>query len=277
MLGLPVLITIHGTDINTYKSWWESGKEGILNKGYPNKLLNITKDPRVHSLAVSQSIKDRAIEFGIPEEKISVEYIGVDVERFKTSGLPLNKRSNKILFVGRMIENKGPLVLLDALKSVINKVPDATLTMIGDGPLLEEAKKVADEYALPVNFLGAQPTEKVIDELNQSKVFCLPSYTLPSGKSEGMPIVTLEAQSCGVPVVTSARGASTEGIIDGVTGFRFKEMCIEELSHRLVNVLVDEAFMLTASESCRDFICDRFDINLCNQSLERIYDEHTLL
>lgn len=273
-MDLPTLITIHGTDINTYKSWWESGKGGFLNKSYPKKLLMLSQHPKVKFIAVSNSIKKTAIEFGIPKEKIIVSYIGVDVERFKPSGLSLEKRAPTVLFVGRMIENKGPLVLVEAFRKVVKKVPEATLTMIGDGPLLEETKKKAAEYNLPIKFLGAQPSAEVTNQLNQSKVFCLPSYTLASGKSEGMPIVTLEAQSCGVPVVTSARGASTEGIIDGITGFSFKEGCVDELYEKLVKALEDKDFTKLATKAARDFVCSKFDIKKCNEKLEKIYDEH---
>lgn len=272
MLNVPVIITLHGTDINTNKSWWMSGKGGVHNKSYPKRLLSLIKSPNVTFIAVSKAVKNRAVEYGIPEDKILVSYIGVDTDTFKPSGKPVINRNNNILFVGRMIENKGPLVLIEAFKTVITKIPDASLIMIGDGPLLKEAKKLADKYYLPITFLGAQPSSEVLKQLSLAKVFCLPSYTLPTGQSEGMPIVTLEAQACGVPVVTSARGSSTEGIINGETGFRVKEKSVDDLSEKLIKTLTCDQFCLKAPNEARRFICESFDIKACSKKLEDIYD-----
>lgn len=272
ILNVPVIITLHGTDINTYKSWWESGKGGLQHRFYPKRLLALSRNPNVTFIAVSKAIKERAIEFGIPKEKIEVSYIGIDTSTFQPSGKPVINRDNNILFVGRMIENKGPLILIEAFKTVISKIPDATLTMIGDGPLLSEAKQLANKYELSITFLGAQPSTEVLKQLSLSKVFCLPSYTLPTGQSEGMPIVTLEAQACGIPVVTSARGGSTEGIIDGKTGFRVVENNVDDLAEKLIKAMTDEKFYIDASKQARKFICENFDIKDCSRRLEEIYD-----
>src|SRR5690606_12677303 len=106
--GLPMLVTLHGYDINIDREWWEDGHEGLRRRVYPQRLLTMAKDPKVHFIAVSQAIKKRAIEFGITPEKITVSYIGVDTDRFKPAGLPLSERKRRVLFVGRMVEKKAP-------------------------------------------------------------------------------------------------------------------------------------------------------------------------
>src|SRR5690606_38340612 len=157
--GLPMLVTLHGYDINIHREWWEAGHGGIHRRGYPRRLLQMAHEPAVHFIAVSQAIKRRAIEYGIPEHKITVCYIGVDTERFKPGGLPIDQRRKRILFVGRMVEKKAPLLLIRAFAEVRKQVPEAELAMIGDGPMLKDARKLAQALDLPVEFLGAQGTD----------------------------------------------------------------------------------------------------------------------
>lgn len=235
-LGLPMVVTLHGYDINIHRQWWESGRGGIHRRAYPRRLLKMAQDPAVHFIAVSQAIKRRAVEFGIPEDKITVCYIGVDTERFKPGGLPLEQRSKRILFVGRMVDKKAPLLLIHAYSEVRKQVPDAELTMIGDGPLLKEARLLAKTLGVPVEFLGAQDRDAVLRQLHLARVFCLPSVTASNGDAEGLPISILEAQACGIPVVTSAEGG-LEGIVDGVTGKGFIQNDLLSLIGALVTTL----------------------------------------
>src|SRR5690554_1110733 len=117
-LGLPMVVTLHGYDINIHRQWWESGHGGLHRKSYPRRLLKMAKDPAVHFVAVSHAIKRRAIECRIPESKITVCHIGVDTERFKPGGLPLGQRRKRIIFVGRMVEKKAPLLLIRAFSEL---------------------------------------------------------------------------------------------------------------------------------------------------------------
>jgi len=111
--------------------------------------------------------------------------------------------------------------------------------------------------------------------LNEARVLCLPSLTAANGDAEGLGMVLLEAQACGVPVVTSARGGASEGIIDGVTGFSFAENDVEELSERLYAVLADDVRALAMSHAARQFVLEAFDIRKCTQQLEDLYEEVT--
>src|SRR5699024_5679577 len=149
--------------------------------------------------------------YGIPDEKVTVSYIGVDTQRFQPQGRPVTQRLKRILFVGRMVEKKAPQLLVRAFAQARKNVEDAELVMIGDGPLLEETRALAVHLGAPVTFLGTCPHSEVQKQLHQARVMCLPSVTAENGDAEGLPTVIVEAQACGVPVVTSARGGATEG------------------------------------------------------------------
>jgi glycosyltransferase involved in cell wall biosynthesis len=108
--------------------------------------------------------------------------------------------------------------------------------------------------------------------LAEARVFCLPSVTAESGDAEGLPLVVLEAQASGVPVVTSARGGATEGIRDGVTGYAFAERDVAALAERLIALLTDDALATRFSEAGPPFIGENHDLYGQTAQLEALYD-----
>jgi glycosyltransferase involved in cell wall biosynthesis len=274
-LNLPVIVTLHGYDINIHREWWERGFLGARARRYPKRLMSLSRQPRVHFVAVSEAIKQRAIAYEIPSDRIDVHYIGIDLRHFHSSGPSVIARRPRILFVGRLVEKKGGEFLIKAYARVRSKLPEAELVMVGDGPLFPQLVTLASKLNVPVQFLGSVNAIEVKRQIDMARVFCLPSVTAENGDAEGLGIALLEAQACGVPVVTSARGGATEGIVDGVTGFAFPERDIDILSARLLRLLVDEELALSMSRAGPTFIAEKFDIRHCTRSLERLYDAMT--
>lgn len=272
-MNLPMLVTLHGFDINIYRKWWESGQGGRLMKIYPKRLLELAYEKNVHFIAVSEAIRQRAIEYGIPAEKVTVKYIGVDSERFVPAGLSITQRKRRILYVGRLVEKKGASYLLQAFARITDQVPDAELVIVGDGPLRAQFEVQADKLKLNVRFLGALSSAEVQQQLHETRVFCLPSVTAESGDAEGLPIVIMEAQACGVPVVTSARGGATEGIKDGITGFSFPECDVDTLADNLLKLLQDDELAISMSLAAPKFIAEHFNIHKCTGLLEDFYEK----
>tara|TARA_R110002049_G_scaffold242974_1_gene416757 strand:- start:2691 stop:3569 length:879 start_codon:yes stop_codon:yes gene_type:complete len=272
--GLPMLVTLHGFDINIHREWWESGHGGLRGRVYPRRLLEMAQDPAVHFIAVSNAVKECAIKYGIPENKVTVSYIGVDTDRFQPAGLPIEKRKNRILFVGRMVEKKAPLIMIYAHSKIFDEIPDAELVMIGSGPLLPAAKQLASRLGSNVTFLGACNSDQVLSELHKARIFCLPSITSENGDAEGLPISILEAMSCGVPTITSARGAA-DAIQNRTNGVLTKEGSISDLSINAVKILKDISLSTSLSRTAASTINQRFDIKHCTHSLQGIYNAHS--
>lgn len=274
--GVPLLVTLHGYDITIGREWWEAGHGGRLMRLYPRRLLQMAQHPLVRFVAVSVALRQRAIAYGIPKEKISVAYTGVDISRFKPGGTPIMQRHRRILFVGRMVEKKGPLLMIRAFAAVRAQMPGVQLAMVGDGPLLQEAQELAGELGVPVEFCGALTSDEVLAQMHKARVLCLPSFTASNGDAEGFGMVLLEAQACGVPVVTSALGGAQEGLIDGRTGYAFREQSLDELVAKLGKFLGEPAAAALASAEAPQFVAESFDINRCSRVLEQIYDVHSL-
>lgn len=272
-LRLPMLVTLHGYDINIHPDWWEAGHAGPRRRRYPRQLLALAKEPRVHFIAISEAIRLRALEYGIPEDRITVLYTGVDTDEFRPGRTPIASRTKRILYVGRLVENKGVDVLIRAVATIVHRVPGINLTIIGSGPLRAHLEELSSALKVPTQFFGTLDTDGVIKLLDESRVLCQPSITIDNGESEGLGMAILEAQACGVPVLTSARGGSTEGIIDGETGFRFPEWDADQLATLLTRVLEDDALIETLSRNAIRFVRKNFDLNACTAKLEGLYDD----
>lgn len=273
-LDLKVVVTLHGFDIHTHPQWWEAGHAGDYMRHYPQRLRQLAQDPRVSFIAVSGSIKDRAIAaYGIPADKIRIQHIGIDVREFTPVAPPVGERAPCILFVGRLVEKKGLDVLIRAMVQVHQQFPDARVQVVGDGPLRGQLEALAQSLAVPVEFLGAQPSSVVRDLMKQAFTFCLPSVVGPNGDAEGFGLVILEAEASGVPVVTSALGGRDEGIVHGETGFAFDEGDHEALAGHLCRLLGDRDLASRMGVAARAFVEQRFDLHRCTRQLEAYYDE----
>lgn len=269
---LPMVVTLHGNDISICRSWWESGAAGLRKRVYPRRLLQMAHEPAVHFLAVSAAIRQRAIDYGIPAEKVTVCHIGVDTNTFLPGGEPIPERRNQILFVGRMVEKKAPDILVRAFAKVREHVKDAELTMIGEGPRLNATVAIAHQLSVPVTFLGSRSSGDILTALHKSKVFCLPSVTAPNGDAEGLPIALLEAQACGVPVVTSSKGGLGETVLPGVTGEFFEEGDEVTLAEHLARLLIDSDYAQLLSINARTLVENKFNLSTCSLNLETHYD-----
>jgi glycosyltransferase involved in cell wall biosynthesis len=272
LLGLPTVVTLHGYDINVRREWWEKNSSRYDERRYPARLLQMAMHRRVQFVAVSEAIRQRAIEYGIPPTKVVVKYIGINLNRFQSTGKPVCARPRRVLFVGRLVEKKGGEVLIEAFARVQASVPDAELVIIGDGPLLDKCKQLARQLKARISFLGSLDNLEVKRQMDEARVFCLPSVTAENGDAEGLPMSLLEAQCCGIPVVTSARGGATEGIVDNVTGFAFPERDVAALSKHLIRLLCDDSVASSMSRAGPQFVAKGFDIRRCTQGLEALYD-----
>jgi glycosyltransferase involved in cell wall biosynthesis len=270
-LGLPLITTFHGSDINLGREWWESGDGGWAMRFYHPRLLEMAKSPLTHFIAVSEALRRRAIELGIPNHKVTVHYIGTNIDKFIPDVRDKKGPPFRVMFVGRLAEVKGCEYLIRAI-ALMNQTTDVELVVAGDGPLKNELMRLSVQLGVRAQFLGAIPHDDVVINLRRSHVLSLPSVRLANGMAEGLPMVLVEAQACGVPVIASAIGGTGEAVLDGETGFVIPEKDEYALAQKLDLLMKNNSLLEAMASSARRFAQDRFNIRTCSARLESMYD-----
>jgi len=159
----------------------------------------------------------------------SITTIGnyVDIDRFRPSQVVTRQRG-RLVFVGRLEEQKNPIALLNALVGL----DDIHLTVVGDGALRPLLEDEVHRLNLSVDFLGTVSHERLPDLLVQNEALVMPSLY------EGTPKVLLEAMACGVPVIAT----KSLGITGVLTHDRNGYLCglsVEEIRAAIQAVLGD--------------------------------------
>ena len=271
-LNVPLVVTLHGHDVNIRKECYRSLNRGFWHGRYPEKFAAMVRQRNVHFIAVSKAIRQAAFNYGVPNDRVVVCYTGIDVRQFQPGPKPIKERPRRIVFAGRLVEMKGCSYLIEAFQKILQSIPDAELVVIGDGPLRGDLEELARRLDVRVEFLGAVTHQVVKQQLNEARVFCLPSITAANGNFESFGMVLLEAQACGVPVVTSALGG-LEAVNDGVTGFTFAEKDVPTLVRRLCDILQNCDLASRMSEAGPRYVREHFDIVRCTKKIEDLYDD----
>ncbi|AZU63999.1 glycosyltransferase [Neobacillus mesonae] len=117
---------------------------------------------------------------------------------FRSKSDPLDLYKNKkIISTGRLIEDKGFDVLIEAFASVAEEIPDWKLYIYGEGPAKKSLKKLIDLLGMEKRIILEGQTDNVQLALKESSFFVLAS------KAEGLPMSLIEAQSCGLPCIST--------------------------------------------------------------------------
>ncbi len=165
-------------------------------------------------IAVSNSVREHVLSLGLSPEKVVVVPNGVDLEEFSSSSYNTKKyNASTVIFVGRLIPNKGLDYLVEAAKILAaGKVTKIKFRIVGEGPYRRQLEELIAEYGLSpyFEFLGHVP--RVSDELRNGGIFVRPSLT------EGMPLTVLEAMASGLPVIATRVSGTSEIIAHNETG-----------------------------------------------------------
>lgn len=148
------------------------------------------------------------------------------------------RKSFSLLYCGRLTPIKGVDRLIRAFRPLVQKWPDARLTLVGMGESMDELKLLVQELGLQnqIRFTGWLQKKELYSHFYQADLLCLPSET------EGLPSVILEAMSIGLPVVATRVGGVAEIVDDQATGILVAPHDEAALSEALLMLAADPAF-----------------------------------
>ena len=166
-------------------------------------------------VATNRAIVQELISVGVPADKITQLPNGVESDAIPVKVAYTLHTPVRLIFVGRLHEQKGLDVLLAAFQQLLKQHPSLRLQLLGDGPLREDLLALSQHLGIArqVDFVGM--TEQVFEHLQQSDIFILPS------RAEGHSNALLEAMACGLPVIVSDIPANLDVIENKRNGLTF--------------------------------------------------------
>lgn len=198
-------------------------------------------------IAVSEAVSEQARRLGSSPAHVHTVPNGVDTKTFYP-GVKRDRQS--ILYVGRLVRNKGPQVLIQSLPEVFERFPAASATLVGTGPLQSDLEKQVrkENIAERVSFRGN--VRSVATVMRTAGIFCRPSF------SEGMPLTLLEALASELPpVVTDVAGVS-EVVTNGETGLLVPTKDVHAVESALLTLLADQKRVAAMGQQGRKYVVE---------------------
>jgi colanic acid/amylovoran biosynthesis glycosyltransferase len=247
----------HGGDI----------REGIKKGGKIYKELDLQADA---VLSIS-SYNRKFLESWIKNKKRIIDHpTGVDVKKFSAGSKGKTGRNGyRLLSVGRLVKEKGYFYGLEAVKKLIESRPDENIVydIVGEGELRDAMSKWITEKGLggKVILHGAKTGKKVVKFYQNCDIFILSSV------AEAAPVVLMEAQSCGIPVVATDVGGVKDLIVDGKTGFIVEPKNSDKIFEKLKWLFKHRGKWELMGKEGRSFIKNNYNSKTLNERLEELF------
>ena len=269
LLGIPLVVAFYGFDYdllpNTQPVW-----KRRYRKLFKSGTLFLTE---------GEYGRKRLIKKGTLPDRVRVHHLGIDVDGvpFRVRTLPQGEVL-RLVQVANLVEKKGHRILIEAMRVLKQRgsIENVSLTFIGDGPLKQELIALTQQYQLGkyITFADHLPYENLHQELLKYHVFIHPSVTTSDGDCEGgAPVVLLDAQAAGMPVISTFHCDIPEEVIDGKTGVLVPEDDYNTLSDAIVRFLNNSDLLEQYGAAGRKHVEKNY--SACKQAgfLEAIYSD----
>ena len=164
--------------------------------------------------------------------KIHVVHCGVDKEFLHTSPQPIPDQPS-LVCVGRLCEQKGQLLLVEAAARLAAQGREFKLVLVGDGELRQETEALIEHFSLhnQIEITGWATNSQVKEQILAAKAMILPSF------AEGLPVVIMEALALSRPVVSTYVAGIPELVEPGVCGYLVPPGSVEALTEAMDKIL----------------------------------------
>jgi rhamnosyl/mannosyltransferase len=201
-------------------------------------------------------------------EKCAAIPLGVDTAVFKPSVRRPTEGGLRLLFVGRLRYYKG----LDTLLGALARVPQARLTVVGDGPMRKSWENLSLDLGLGerVVFAGEVSDDELPACYHAADLFVLPA----NARSEAFGTVLLEAMASGLPCIATELGTGTSWIVqNGTTGFVVPPANPDAMARAVKMLVADPERGQAMGKAGRRRVEERFAVERMICSIESLYQE----
>jgi glycosyltransferase involved in cell wall biosynthesis len=245
----PVFVHCHGYDVT-----WDLRVQGRPEQqehpaGYVERVLALPE--KLGFIANSKATVRRLREIGIAEERIQLKYLGVPMADTAPGPRPV-EREVIILYLGRLIDCKGPDLVIQAFELAVVQGLDGRLLMAGDGPLRDLCTALREKSACRdrIELLGAVDGQAGENLRRQAHIFTAHNQLGPqSRQEEAFGVSIVEAMAAGIPVVSGRNGSLPEVVEDGKQGILVTPGDLEAHAAAFLRLAEDSALRWRMGES----------------------------
>lgn len=268
---VPLISTIHATEFGR-----NNGLHNSLQK-YISSIEWLLTYESWRVICNSNYMKEELrYIFQLPCDKLRVIPNGVDINKFNGIERDYNFRRNyvsdnekMVFFVGRLVQEKGVSILVDAIPKVLKYYNDAKFVIAGKGPQLEYLKNKAQEMGIAqkVYFTGYVSDENLLKLYKCADITVFPSLYEPFG------IVALEGMIAGVPVVVSDTGGMGEIVNHGHDGMKAYVGNANSLADSILILLFDEELANKCVINALEKIKQMYTWDIISKQTLAVYEE----
>jgi len=269
ILGVPLLIAFYGYDYDylpNSRPKWKRRYQKLFRHG----TLFLTE---------GEYGRKRLIEKGALPDRVKVHHLGIDVDQvpFKVRSLSQGQVL-RLVQVSAFGEKKGHRILIEAMEILKERkiIENISLTLIGDGPLKEKIIFLTQKYHLDkyIIFGDHIQYQNLHEELLRYHIFVHPSITTPEGDCEGgAPVVLLDAQATGMPVISTFHCDIPEEVLHAETGMLVPEGDFKALADAILLFLDNPALLEKYGAAGREHVKENYSAQKQSQRLADLYSD----
>jgi glycosyltransferase involved in cell wall biosynthesis len=267
---IPLIATIHAT---------EAGRNNGLHNEHQRYIGSVEWWLAFEAWRIIVCSKHMRNEieglFSAPRDKIAVLPNGVNAKKFE--GLKIDPSFKNrfafdyekiVLFVGRLVQEKGVQVLIDSAPAILRAVPDAKFVIAGKGPMEGELRHRAHASGVGDKIMFAG----YIDDDTRNKLYTIASVSVFPSLYEPFGIVALESMAAGSPVVAADTGGLGEIITHGDNGLKAYPGNANSLANNVVHLLTDEVYAAQIKSKAKLLVKEVYDWRAIARKTSVLYD-----
>jgi glycosyltransferase involved in cell wall biosynthesis len=224
------------------------------------------------AVVVLGQVEREAYESFCSYKRLAVIPNAIDVRPYSVREKSWSSGAVKLVYIGRLISDKGVSETLDALESLLHRhsgrLHKCRFLIAGSGPADEALRKRANSAILSghVEFIGPIFGEEKIEFWRQADIFVFPTY-----HREGLPYTVLESLASGTPLITTRAGNIPDAIEHGTHGLLVEPRNSDAVAQAIDQLLSDPSRLRQMSTNCRATARDRFTVDRLAGDLSALY------
>jgi colanic acid/amylovoran biosynthesis glycosyltransferase len=266
--GIPYVVSFYGMDyeflpnqrpeyLQYYKAMFEHADGFICEGKHGKKILTDV--------------------YGVKESKIEVVHLGVETDAISFIQREKKAGSLKLIQIASFVEKKGHKYTIIAFEQALKTCPDLKITLVGRGPLKNELLDLVAKLKLSesVTFLDFIDYNMLHEFLGDFDTFIHAScYTANRDCEGGAPVVLLDAQCTGMPVIATTHCDIPSEVLHGVTGLLSEEKNVDDIAENIVRMCEmgnDEYQRFSAN--ARSHVLDNYSVKKNTAKLKKYYEK----